>query len=496
MTESNKRVKGGQPFTREQADRTRDHFSTAISYITIEDDSIRPKKPEHVFYMHFIQGLRYIETIDTPLAGVMFTPKSATGNLFINPKNASNLALSQFAGLIVHELLHIVFGHVHIESEERKRYPKHCNVAMDMAINQIVLKDQYKLPWGKGIYEDHPDLEVEPCLPETVAAKINEKLVALGENPVPVPALDESYEFYLVWLLDALKKIKDATPDSNSSQSSEEGESGQASSRDIADQLLDELDEMTDHDAWEEAEENMSQEERELVKRFVAQAAQEAANSSGGMASLPGHVQAAVKNLVKVLEPKMDWGDKIREFAGGCGKLSGFVRTMRENKHGLPGLFSFKPGASVGLVVDTSGSVTEQEFGLFMAEAIAISKTYDMEVFVLETSYGPTDEVWSITESGVQDMYARVGYGGTNMRPGIEKFLELNEDPCSNVSVGGIIVLSDGELGEDSIIGPEEIDIPLLWAFTRDIDPFKNRRYAGEMMYFDPKNKTNAKLKS
>lgn len=415
MTESNKRVKGGAPFTQEQADRTRDHFSTAISYITIEDDSIRPKKPEHVFYMHFIQGLRYIETTDTPLAAVQFTPKSATGNLYINPKNAGNLALSQFAGLIVHELLHIVFGHVHIESEERKRYPKHCNVAMDMAINQIVLKDQYKLPWGKGIYADHPEVEMEPCLPETVAKKINEKLASLGEPLVEVPKADESYEFYLVWLLDALKKLKDAADqkgDSGSSSCSSCGGSGQkqssddddsseesgeedtseenseesdkseedelksdshdhadkgepcpdchgtgSSGRDIADQLLDELDDQTDHGNWEISDENMTEEERELVRRFVAQAAQEAANSSGGMGSLPGSIQGAFKNLVKVLEPKMDWGDKIREFAGGCGKLTGFVRTMRENKHGLPGLFSFKPGASVGLVVDTSGLI-------------------------------------------------------------------------------------------------------------------------------------------
>lgn len=131
-----------------------------------------------------------------------------------------------------------------------------------------------------------------------------------------------------------------------------------------------------------------------------------------------------------------------------------------------------------------------------MAEAIAISKTYDMEVYVLETSYGPTDEVWSISDKGVQDMYARVGYGGTNMRPGIDKFLELNEDSTENVSVGGIIVLSDGELGHDSMITPEEIDIPLLWAFTRDVDPFRGQRYAGEVMYFDPRNKKNAKVKA
>lgn len=555
MTEVNKKASGGTAFTKEEADRTRDHFSTAISYITIEDNSVRPNKPEHVFYMHFIQALRYIETTDTPLAAVQFTPKSATGNLYINPKNASNLPLSQFAGLVVHELLHIVFGHVHIESEERKRYPKHCNVAMDMAINQIVLKDQYKLPWGKGIFAEHPELEVEPCLPETVAKKINEKLLALGEAPVEVPKADESYEFYLVWLLDALKKLKDAADDSNNSNSEESscsscGGSGvQQSSddseeeseeskesdkseesqdskdsqdsqddhkhsskgkpcpdckgtgcsggggRDIADQLLDELDDQTDHNNWI-SEEDFTEEEKELVKRFVAQAAQEAANSSGGVGNLPGSIQSAYKNLVKVLEPKMDWSDKIREFTGGCGRLTGYVRTMRENKHGLPGLYSFKPGMSVGLVVDVSGSVSEQEFGLFMAEALAISETYGLEVYVLETSYGPTDEVWSISDAGVQEMYTRVGYGGTNMRPGIDKFLELNEDKTQDIAVGGIIVLSDGELGLDSLITPEEIDIPLLWAFTRDVDPFKNRRYAGEIMYFDPHNKKNAKIKT
>lgn len=583
--------KGETPYTQAEADKVRETFSTAVSYITMEDDTQKPKKPEHVFYTHFIQGLRYTETQDTALAAVQFEPHSPTGLFLINPRNAQTLPLSAFSGLVVHELLHIVFGHVHLDTEERRRYPKHCNVAMDMAINQIVLKDGYKLPWGKGVFADKPDVDMIPCLPQTVADKINERIKKLGGQPVKTPDADESYEFYLAWLLEVLSYLKDLNEQNGGKQQDcsscggsgksqpqpgggkgdgkgEKGEKGQKSDksdgsgdgeseedengdkqdkkgkgkksdqsdqdgdqeddqdgsgdgddqddekgesdgehdhdedgeedcpdcdgqgkRDITDDLMDELDEMTGHDEWEAAESDMSDDEKDLVKRFVAQAAQEAASSSGGESGLPGHLQGAYKNLVKVLEPKMDWGQKIREFAGGCGKLTGFVRTMRENKHNLPGLYSFKPGGAVGMVVDTSGSVSEAEFGLFMAECVALSRDYDLEVFVLETSYGPTDEIWSITEAGVQDMYARIGYGGTNMKPGVMKFLELIEERDPDVQVGGIIVLSDGELGDDSRVTPEECDVPLLWAFSRDINPFKGRRFAGEIMYFDPNHK-------
>lgn len=537
-----------QRYTHEEAEITRDLYGSSVSYVLLQDTNLKPPKPSHVFYSHFLQSLKYVETNIIPIAAMSFRPSDPYGSFMINPRNAKNLDICQFAGTVVHELLHLIFGHT--TTDELRTWPKLTNIAMDMAINQIVLKDQYKLPWGKGILTDAPeDFECEPCLPDTVAKKLK----------MEPPPLNETWQFYLKWLINVLEEYEknkqpcgscggtgqqsDDESGDSSDESDEKGDSqdGQGGSEDSDqesggqgeegqdeseqessscgksgshnhskkgkpcpdckghgskggrgefDDLIDELNGNTNHDHWEF--DDLTPEEQEIVKRYVAQAAQEAARSSGGEANLPGSIQSAYKQLVKVLEPKIDWSNRVREFAGNAGKLTPYVRRNRINKKGLPGVLDFQFKGSVGVVLDTSGSVSDDEYGVFLAECVALSRDYDMEIWIQETSYGTTAPMWRLSEEGLKDFYDRNGYGGTNMKPGVMEFIQQIEDR-GEVRVGGIIVFSDGELGHDSIVTPEELsyaDVPLMWVFSRKMDPFAGKRYAGEIIYFDKEEKS------
>lgn len=502
-------------FTAEESREARELYQISTNYIQLADKSMAPPKPMHIFYTHFLQALRYEESNEIPLAAMKFAPNSPTGVLVVNPRNVKNLNLRSYSGLIVHELMHLMYDHLH--APELKQWPKLSNIAMDMSINQLVLKDRYLLPSGTNIMEDNPELEVNPCLPESVAERLD----------VSCPPLNQDWQFYLKWLIDTIKEKEKnqeepncsscggsgQSQSSSSNQQSQEqqeqqdsqeqdkdSDSGQEKSQDNScedcegsgkqsiQDLIDELNGNTSHELWEDFNE-LSPEQQEIVKRYVAQAALEAARSAGGEQSLPGSIQSAYSKLIKCLEPQVDWTAHVREFAGSCGKLSPYVRKNRLNKHGFPGKLSFKPGGCVGCVIDTSGSVSDDEYGVFLAELVALSNDYELEVLVQETSYGVTAAMWKLSDEGIQSFYSRNGYGGTNMRPGIDAFLEQIDEKNEDAMVGGIIVFSDGELGDDSIITPEELapyDIPLLWVFSRKTSkPFGNKRVAGEVIYFE-----------
>ena len=115
-----------------------------------------------------------------------------------------------------------------------------------------------------------------------------------------------------------------------------------------------------------------------------------------------------------------------------------------------------------------------------------LAKVHDYDVIVQETSYGTVKNMWRLSDEGIKEFYGRNGYGGTNMRPGIDAFLEQWEFG-GEFQVSGVIVMSDGELGTDSIIKPEECHLPLLWLFTRDRNPFKGKPVAGEVLYMNKK---------
>lgn len=197
-------------FFDEEGNAARERYSEALAHIMLRwKDPVTHQelKPGHPFFHTFANSLRYTETegFDRPLGGkdplalaaVGFTAHSPVGKLFINPRNFLNLNIRQAAGLIVHEILHIVYDHLHYE--QARSHPKIWNIATDCTINQQVLAMNYHLPEGKGILEEDMDHEVKGITPETLATMLK----------CQAPEPDQHAMFYFKWLLDKLGEIED-----------------------------------------------------------------------------------------------------------------------------------------------------------------------------------------------------------------------------------------------------------------------------------------------
>jgi predicted metal-dependent peptidase len=262
---------------------------------------------------------------------------------------------------------------------------------------------------------------------------------------------------------------------------------GELGTGDWAQAVIDQLASQTGHEgSLMEMVEGLDDESRDIVMRNIAENVKEAVANSGGMGALPGHLQMLATHMLKCLEPKLTLEHLVSEFYGGCGTAVPYSRRHRMRRTSpLPGLMGQRPGMSAGAVVDSSGSNSDKEFCYAFGILKKVAEQQDMEVHVQQSSYGPTEEIISISDAIIGGNVNRTGYGGTNMRPGIMGFIEQTEEE-EEYAVGGILVLTDSELGLDSLVTPEETDIPILWLNSRRHNPFKGHRFAGRMFFYDP----------
>lgn len=442
-----------QPFSQEEADKVRELYSLSLVYIM----SLAAPKPAHAFYTSFLNGLRYTETIETAFAAVSFHKRGGRANILINPRNCKNLKLRSFAGLVVHEILHVMLGHVHDDSDFRRKHPKLFAIAADVVVNEMAKADGYRLPAGTGLVTDDPDFEVEPITLEVLTRKFGK-----------APRAKETLEYYCEWL----RILSNA--DENPTYSQAE-----------LDDIIDELVESADHDDSVMAEsDDMSPEQKQMMAIAVARSVQEAVENSGGIGGVPGLLQSHIRKVLLVLETRVQLDDLLINFYGGCGRSRKRLRKNRMNRREEPGLPGRVGSCSAGIVMDQSGSRSNTEVAYGFGVAKRVSGVYGLDTYCIEADDGILAAPWDIKDRDLSTSCTRIGAGGTNMGPGIRRFMEETASR-GTFGVGGIIVISDGELGPDSMLKPDEIEIPLLYLFSRKRDPFKGRDYAGDCYYFD-----------
>lgn len=471
-------------FTGEEADQLRSRYGTALQYIILP--SKEHHKPGHPFYMMFAQSLRYREVGEDspiPVAAVGFEPKSPTGSLYLNVPVCNKFKLKELAGVVVHELLHVILGHVHINSHFRRRYPQLFAIAIDLVVNQMVVKDGYALPTGKGYLAD-PNAELDPVTLDSV-----ERIV--GKRP---PA-HESVEFYCEWLKTHLQDENESDSEGEGQEESA-GASGGVSKPGLTGKEKETyLYEQTHHaeGLLDEDNETLSEAEREIIRRTVAQNVRDAVANSGGLGSLPGSIQLACQSVIAVLEPKVRLEQLLSTAIGGAGRMEGYLRRNRLNRYHQPGLYGFKPSLALGIVADVSGSVSRQELGYAFGVCQTLANQAGIEVFIQQASDGNLDEIKPLAEVIQGDQGTCLGSGGTDMRPAVLAFQE-EIDQQGPYRVGAIFVLTDGELDERSKVLPHEVDVPVYWLSCRSKTVPFTASYAGEWYWFSPETGEVTKL--
>ncbi len=116
----------------------------------------------------------------------------------------------------------------------------------------------------------------------------------------------------------------------------------------------------------------------------------------------------------------------------------------------------------IALLVDTSGSISQQDLNEFASEMHGILTAYKTELMVIYVD-AAVQGVEFIASDDTEVNLELKGGGGTDYRPGYDWLHEQGHMPTAAV------YLTDGYCNSF----PDEPDFPTLWALTQKSDYFK-----------------------
>jgi predicted metal-dependent peptidase len=350
-----------------------------------------PAQFERPFYGQFLMRMNVQWTDKVPTAGVSITD---TLNLYINPTFFLGLNLLEKIDLIEHEILHIVYMHPlrskELGDEINNANHKMHNIAADAKVNEN-LKEITK---NIGV----------------TLQRLNDALQKQGSKDVLVQS-DSSETYY--WTLKKNQEISDE-------------DSGYG--------------EVDDHGTWQESVANEA-----MAKAVVSKIGNEASQAAG-IGSTPSEILKQLQNLSKSL---VNWKQQLRQFFANALKHDHErTRNRRNRRYGL--LQSGrrkKQKLNIACLLDSSGSVGDEQFKQFFAELDSIVSSSEIEVTIIEAD----TQVSAVYPYKKGMEIVRHSCGGTLYQGAIDKAKELRVD--------GAILFGDF----DSADTPTNPGMPFLW---------------------------------
>jgi len=201
-----------------------------------------------------------------------------------------------------------------------------------------------------------------------------------------------------------------------------------------------------DHSIWDTSTAD-SDEARQVVRDMVQQ------STSAG--DIPGHLVGAIEALK---DPQVNWKSELKQYVGRKlgGKRKTYARrSRRHDTFGVPGK-SNHASVPLTLLVDTSGSVSDELIKQFFAEIESMSAKFKITVVQFDHAIQAID----IYHRGDWRKIKIHGRGGTSFDIAINGIIEHSV-------VGRVnIILTDGYAGF-----PEPPPFPVLWCINTDVEP-------------------------
>lgn len=335
-------------------------------------------------------------------------PTAATDgiNIFINPTFFMNLTSEERIFIILHEIMHNVYEHgIRLGFREHSTW----NEAGDYVINDDLVSRGFKMPAG-GLHDT--------AYSGWSADKIYEDLMKKkdkGEQNPPTPWPDLQ------------------TPPSGSGSDDEDGNGPQLGTGGI-----------TKPDAQAVEDHN---------KNLLTQATQAAQmQSSESVGNIPGNL---VRKLDEMLNPKLPWDRILAKFLFSLSKndFSWKRPNRRFISQGIimPSMYSEGIG-KIDFAIDTSGSVSKNDFNRFISEIGYVFKKFNPE----EIGVMQFDHILQGNEKccSLKD-FMKIqfkGGGGTRIEPVLEEF--------KNNAAKALIILTDGYLYHGAELDPKK---PVVW---------------------------------
>jgi predicted metal-dependent peptidase len=369
------------------------------------------------FFAKIIRTVTKVKTDKIPTAGVL--AKEGDIKMWWNPKFLASLTADQVKGLLKHECYHLVFEHT-----TTRRMTPHIihNYATDLAINSMIPEEE--LPEG-GLIPGKAFKE----LTEEDKAKMGAEAVARYER---VSAKIESFEkgwaseVYFAKLMEDPEIAKDIQEGGGKGKG-EAGEDGEG-----APGLPGGMD---DHEGWDE----MSDEDRELIKGKVKKALEDAVkecDGTGQWGSVPGQMRATLREMVA---NDINWKSVLKNFCGMLRRSNrqSNVRRLNRKYTGIhPGMQKGYT-SSIAVYIDQSGSVDNASLEMLFANLRTLAKHTEFVVYHFDTAVDEKSEtVW---RKGKTPAAHRTRCGGTCFKAPSE---HANKN---SHRFDGYLILTDGE---------------------------------------------------
>lgn len=335
---------------------------------------------QNAFYGYILMGAKYKE------GNVKNLTMTVTRNgdlLFIyNPVSIATKSEVMIEGLILHELMHFINRHYLIKPKD-KRDKAVWDLAKDVAINQFIPQlDALSVPLNVLIEEGHGT---------------DNDIIFAGP---PMTMLNRTAEEYHDYIIEEFMKR------------------GNFDIEAIADKLPDNHEFTSDVPI-------------EMVVELMEQKVGKAFNLFGG--ELPSGMKQNIE--LSIRKPVVNWEVAIRRFVGLSQRGDKYSTPLRPNRRydDQPGWrYIYTPKLCV--IIDTSGSILEEEINSFMSELDAIARQ-EVSLKVIQVDKSVTF-VGDYKPGGWKD-FEIYGGGETDLQPAVDMAENLFRSE-------GIIIFTDG----------------------------------------------------
>lgn len=392
-------------------------------------------RQDYLFYAHMIGLCSVRISREIPAAaGVAF--KNDHYDLYINPDLFDKETVEGRLGILKHEMLHILNGHVE-RKDERIHLP--WNWATDCAINQLINADHI------------PDWVIKP---HNYGQMIGKPGLRVPEN--------ESSEFYYDLIEDEVKKqMEEQRKKQQQSQGDDgdesQGGSGQGQEPEEGDgqpqggsgqgkpRLLD------NHDIWQESEGDKDL-QKDITRKMIEQSQNETIKGRG---TVPNQCSGWI--ALHSRKSEVNWKKVLRGIVGNkrVGRRSTIMRSDRRfpKRNDLRGHLKDRT-FNLLVIADVSGSMSDQAILYTIGEVRHICDMTKTAVDLIQIdtqAYKPEklDKKTQIVE--------RKGNGGTTLHPALEMAKE------HNIDYQAVVVLTDGGLWGGDIDHFANLNKKVIW---------------------------------
>ncbi|OAA31085.1 hypothetical protein AT15_08910 [Kosmotoga arenicorallina S304] len=357
-----------------------------MSGISIVEEAVLELAKKSPFYNYLFMHIERLPSLKIRTFSLRVSNNGSL-QLHYNPETLSAKPLALVQALLEHECFHIVNGHLLIPIKS-SRYKALWDLSMDAAVNQYIpALDAFSLPMDQ--------LLMEGCGTD------NERFFVAPPASMP----GETAEFYFNWAVEFMKNNKTLDLE-------------------LLEENLEKADSHENFGDFELPREFVE----ELLKSIVAETYEKAKKGA------PEGIEASISLFIN--KPLLDWKTIIRSFFGSAQYIGRYRTPLWPNRR-----YEDQPGwrsdfaAKVAIIVDTSGSIVDEEFDAFFGEIDSITRLTDSRLWLIQVD----ETVQSVTKygSGMWKELKLIGKGETNIQPAVD-YAEENLRP------EGLIIFTDG----------------------------------------------------